>query len=115
MPFKSNLLDFAAALPRAIDHGVEETADDILDERDNRVPVDEGDLLASGTTIQVAPGHWQVREGDGLPDARAIYTEYGTARQAAQPHMTPAAERNRANLPRNVARHIKELERKSRV
>jgi hypothetical protein len=111
------LRTFVAGMPRAIDEGVEETAADVLDERDNLVPIDEGDLLASGTTLKVADGHWQVREGDDLPDARAIYTEYGTTNEnyPVQPHMTPAAERNRPALARNVAARLKALEKRSRV
>jgi HK97 gp10 family phage protein len=106
---------FVAGMPRAIDEGVEETAADVLDERDNLVPIDTGELLDSGTVRKVADGHYEVREGDGLKDARAHYTEWGTATQSAQPHMTPAAERNRPALARNVAARLKALEKRSRV
>ena len=115
MALKSNLLAYAAGLPAAIDAGTGETAQQVKDSRDPLTPVDTGGLLNSGKVMQVASGHWQVREGDGLPDARAIYTEYGTDKAPAQPHMTPAAEQHRADLPKNIARHLQELEKRSRV
>lgn len=116
MTFKDKgLRTFAAGLPRAIDEGTAETAADVLDERDNLVPIDTGALLDTGTVRKVGEGHYEVREGDGLGDARAHYTEYGTARAPAQPHMTPAAERSRAALPRNVAARLKALEKRSGV
>lgn len=115
MPFRSRLLDFAAGIAPAIDQGVEETADQVKATRDPLTPVDSGDLLASGAVVQVAPGHWQFREGDGLPDARAAYTEWGTAKAPAQPHVVPAAEQNRAGFAANVARHLKDLAGRSKV
>lgn len=115
MPLKSKLLDFAAGLHGAIDAGTEQTAHQVKDTRDPLTPIDTGALRDSGAVVQVASGHWQVREGDGLSDARAIYTEYGTEKAPAQPHMTPAAEQNRANLPKNVAAQLKALEGRSAV
>lgn len=115
MALKSNLLVFAAGLNQAIDQGTGETAEQVKATRDPLTPVDTGALLDSGVVVQVASGHYQVREGDGLGDARAIYTEYGTDKAPAQPHMTPAAEQHRANLPRNVAAKLNDLERRSRV
>jgi hypothetical protein len=115
MPWKSAIPTFVAGLPQALDQGAEETAEQVKQTRDPLTPVDSGDLLASGRVVQVAQGFWQFREGDGLPDARSSYTEYGTAKQAAQPHVTPAAEQNRAGFAANVARHLKALERQSKV
>jgi hypothetical protein len=111
----AGLRAFLAGLEGAIDQGTQETAEQVKATRDPLTPVDTGELLGSGKVVQVAPGHYQVREGDGLPDARAVYTEYGTSRQAAQPHMTPAAEQHRADLPKNIAAKLKELEGRSRV
>jgi hypothetical protein len=106
---------FANGLADAVDQGTGETAGQVKQVRDQLVHVDTGELKASGRIVRVDSGHWEVREGDGLPDARAIYEEYGTSKHPPHPHMTPAAERNRKNLPANVARHLKALERKSRV
>jgi HK97 gp10 family phage protein len=115
MALKSNLLAFAAGVSGTVDIGTGETAQQVKDTRDTLTPVDTGGLLNSGRVVQVATGHYQVREGDGLPDARASYTEYGTDKAPAQPHMTPAAEQHRADLSKNIARHLKELERQSKV
>lgn len=104
---------FLAGLDTAIDDGTHETADAVKAARDPLTPVDTGDLLASGTVVQVESGHWQVREGDGLPDARAIYTEYGTSKAAAQPHMTPAAEQT--DTAGIMAAKLKALEGRSRI
>jgi hypothetical protein len=115
MPWKSALPTFIAGLPQAIDQGTEETAEQVKATRDSLVHVITGALLASGRVVQVALGFWQVREGDGLPDERAFWEEYGTARRPAHPHMTPAAELHRADLATNTAKHIKALERQSKV
>jgi hypothetical protein len=115
MALKSKIATFQAGLSQAIDAGVQETAVLVKDIRDPLTPVDQGDLKASGKVVQVGQGHWQFSEGEGLPDARAAYTEYGTARQAAQPHVTPAAEQARPKLAANVGARIKALEGKSKV
>jgi hypothetical protein len=111
----AGLRRFAAGIMGAIDAGAHDTADDILDERDNRVPIDTGELLDTGRVVKVEEGMYQVREGDGLPDSRAHWTEYGTSRMPAQPHMTPAAEMHRPNLAKNIAARLKALEQRSRV
>ncbi len=79
-------------LDDTIDAGTFEMAEKVKQIRDDLVPVDTGDLKDSGEIEKVASGHYIVREGRGLPDARALYTEYGTRKMAAQPHMTPAVE-----------------------
>jgi hypothetical protein len=116
MALKSKLNVFARGLPKALDKAAEQTAKAVKAERDKLVPIDTGDLLDSG---EVLPGEdvgaWLVREGAGLSDARAAFTEYGTARMAAQPHMTPAAERHRGTLADNVAAQLKVLEGKAGV
>lgn len=98
MTLKSNIPRLRKALAPALDAGVGDTAQLVKRERDPRTPVDTGDLLASGRVVKHAEAHYEVREGDGLPDARARFTEYGTSRQAAQPHMTPAAEEGKRQM-----------------
>lgn len=115
MPFRSNIPNFITGIPDALDQGAEETAEQVKSTRDSLVHVITGALLASGRVVQVAPGFWQVREGDGLPDARAAYEEYGTAKRPAHPHMTPAAEQHRKDHAINTAKHLKDLERRSKV
>jgi hypothetical protein len=102
MTLKSNIPRLRKALAPALDAGVGQTAALVKAERDPRTPIDTGDLLASGRVVKHAEAHYEVREGDGLPDARAAYTEYGTSRQAAQPHMTPAAAEGGRQMGRIV-------------
>jgi hypothetical protein len=100
---RSRLGPIAAALNAALDDAVAQAAQDALVVRNRLVPVDTGALKASGQVVRVGPARYRLVEGTGLPDARARYTEYGTATQAAQPHMTPAAEQARAGLPKAIA------------
>lgn len=107
---KSKLTAFRRGTPRALDKAAETTARAALAIRNGLVPVDTGALLDSGEVLAgPSLGHWIMREGAGLPDARASFTEFGTDRQIAQPHMVPAAEQARKFLPANVATEIKKL------
>ena len=89
MTLKSNIPALRAALEGATGKGVRAAAEAIAQEARRRVPVDTGALQRS---IIAAPGsstlEWTVRSGDRLD--YASYVEYGTARMAAQPYMTPA-------------------------
>jgi hypothetical protein len=98
MTYRSNIPALRKAIGPALDTSVGETAGVVKTERDARTPVDTGDLLASGRVVRHAEAHYEVREGDGLPDARARFTEYGTSRMEAQPHMTPAAAVGRRDI-----------------
>lgn len=91
MPLDSDIPRIRAAITRAADATCAKAATAGKAERDARCPVDTGALLRSGRVQRLDTARWEIREGDGLPDARARYTEYGTSRQAAQPHMGPAA------------------------
>jgi hypothetical protein len=105
---------FIAGLPGAIDAGVQETSEKVLELRLPLVPVDEGDLRDSGHIEgEAGSGARQVVEGTGLPDARAIYTEYGTDKAPVQAHMTPAA--TQTNAAAIVTKHIQELAGKSHI
>lgn len=107
---KARLVSLQRALPAALDRAAKETVEQGLQVRNDLVPVDTGELLESGGVLAGATlGTWTLREGAGLPDARARYTEFGTDKQAAQPHMTPAAEAMRKALPGNVAKQVKGL------
>lgn len=107
MPLRSRLGAIARALDSAIDAGVEQTATAVKQTRDELVHVDTGALKASGVIEHPAAGRYVVAEGDGLPDARALFEEYGTTRHAPHAHMTPAAEQHRGDLARNVAAEIR--------
>lgn len=105
---KAGLQAFQRGLPKALDKAAEDTARAAKKIRDGLVPVDTGALLESGEVLAGPQlGHWIMREGAGLPDARAKYTEFGTQKQAAQPHMTPAAEQAKGMLRGFVAVRVR--------
>jgi HK97 gp10 family phage protein len=106
MTLKSNLSKLRKSLPAALDRGVGAAAQRVKAERDRLVPVDTGELKASGKVERVDEAQYVVSEGEGIGDARAAYTEYGTSRQAAQPHMTPAARAGAQAMPGLVAAEI---------
>ena len=106
---KRKLDKFRSGFVAAADRGVKKTADDVKEERDDLVHEISGDLKESGRVVPVETLHWEVREGEDLPDARASYEEYGTDKHDPHPHMTPAAENNRPNLPKNIKREIRGL------
>lgn len=104
---------FRAGLDDAIDAGAFETAQSVKRIRDELCPVDTGDLLDSGELVKVDEGRYVVREGRGLGDARAHYTEYGTSKMVAQPHMGPAVAQTDAL--KIMKKHINALLRSSRA
>lgn len=109
MTLNSRIPQIISNIDDALDRAVENTAQLIKKDRDARVPVDTGDLLASGVIIKNGNASYTVQEGDGLPDARAVYTEYGTSRMASRPHFTPAAEVGRIELPQQVAAELRQV------
>jgi HK97 gp10 family phage protein len=112
MALKSKLGKIASGLAAALDPAVKAAAETGKATRDRLVPVDTGALKASGAVVRVDSAHYQIREGDGLPDARAAYTEYGTAKAPAQPHMTPAATTARGALSTAMGNAVKAAVRK---
>lgn len=115
MPLKSNMGRLARAIAGALDDAAAQAADIGKRERDARVPVDTGALLRSGEVRRLDEAHYQIREGAGLGDARAAYTEYGTSRQAAQPHMGPAARAAAAALRQAGAAAIRRATKEGRL
>ena len=81
------------AVEAAAARGVARAAGYVADLAQQLAPVDTGALRAS---IRVEPSEPALRmtvtAGRGLPDARAVFQEYGTSRQPAQPYLTPAAK-----------------------
>lgn len=116
MPLKSKLGVIARALPKELDRAARKGAERVKQVRDPLTPVDTAALLESGEVVAgPALGHWIFREGDGLPDARASYTEYGTDKAPAQPHVTPAAERVKRELPGLFTGAVREAVSKGRI
>lgn len=107
MTLKSNIPRLRRALPDALDTATAQAAGRVKDVRDDLVPVDTSALLRSGRVIRHDAARYEVREGEGLPDARAAYTEYGTSRMAAQPHMTPAAAEGARFYPERAKAEVR--------
>jgi HK97 gp10 family phage protein len=82
-----------AAIPGALDDAAEQGADTIVELARRRVPVSDEDHTHLIETIKAEKvgKAWEVSAGDGLPDDRAFFVEFGTIHQAAQPYLTPAA------------------------
>ena len=113
MPLKSKIATFRAGLNQAIDAGVNDTAEQVADAARGLVAVDTGALRASIEVFGAGgSGERTVSAGQSL--AYAPFVEYG-GKGKAQPFMTPAAERTRPALAKNVGKHIKVLEGKSKV
>src|SRR5690348_1965677 len=109
MPLRSNIPRVARALESACDDAAQQAAQRLLDERNQRVPIDTGQLRDSGSITQIEAGVWRFSEGEGLPDARAAFTEYGTSNPnyPAQPHVWPAVEIVRKDMPQIAVSDVK--------
>lgn len=87
----------------AIDRGVEKGAEQIAELARQLAPVDTGALRES---IHVEPAeNGVVRVVASVP--YAVYVEYGTARMAAQPFLTPATQHT--NVLAAIAIEMREL------
>jgi hypothetical protein len=90
-----NLDAFAAFYDEALaamGEGIYEAAKKILDQAREDAPVDTSALQRSGE-IRPAEGGLMVMFGRDLPDARAVFQEFGTVNHPAQPYLYPAARR----------------------
>ena len=65
---------------------LERSADDVFDVSQQLVPVDRGDLKASGEVVIISPTKIAI----GYKNEAAKFQEYGTHRMPAQPFLTPA-------------------------
>ena len=72
--------------------GISEAAKKILEQARKDVPVDTEALKRSGE-IRFAKGELMVMFGRDLPDARAVFQEFGTVHHPAQPYLYPAARK----------------------
>lgn len=65
-------------------------------------PRDTGALAATGRVIQMGPELWRIYFGQGLPDARAVYTEVGTGPHFHQPPVDTDFSPLRGKRPGNT-------------
>lgn len=95
---QQNLTHIAARCPQVAGLALKQTGDDILNISQQLVPVDTGDLKASGGVDVISESHVEVGYGKGLPvyggdQTYANAQEYGTVNMAAQPFLIPAMVR----------------------
>jgi hypothetical protein len=60
---------------------------------DDRPSRPEGPHLRDTITAHLEAFAAEITAGEGLPDGRAVFNEYGTAHMAAHPYFRPAIER----------------------
>lgn len=89
---KGNIIDLISSkLHKAVAEIIKETAEEIRGGAVQLVPVDTGALRDSIRIEPVNDLHTTVIEGNEQTYYGA-YVEFGTSRQVAQPHFTPACE-----------------------
>jgi HK97 gp10 family phage protein len=114
---KRGLQTFQRGLPKALDRGVERAAGYVADLASQLAPYDataQHKHLNESIVVRgdKGSGRRRVVAGDGLPDARAIFQEYGTDVSEAQPYLTPAIEA--IDVRREIKKEVQALARKVR-
>lgn len=109
---KAKLTAFRRNVSGAIDRGVERAANYVADLASQLAPYDataNHKHLNESIEVQGSPGSHRrkVVAGVDLPDARAIYQEYGTPIMEAQPYLTPAAQQ--IDVKAEVRKEIRKL------
>jgi HK97 gp10 family phage protein len=115
---KAGLSRFRREISGAIDQGVETAAGYVADLASQLAPYDEDanhKHLNESIEVRGVKGSRKrtAVAGVGLPDARAIYQEYGTDDMPAQPYLTPAAEA--IDVEKEVKKAIQQLAKRSRI
>lgn len=82
---------------------MKDSANRVLSDAQERCPVDTGALKASGKVEETGEMSYRVTFGEGLPDARAVYQEFGTTHHPAQPYLGPAYQGELSTLMRRMA------------
>jgi HK97 gp10 family phage protein len=109
---KTGLVRFRREIKGAVSRGTERAAGYVADLASQLAPYDEDanhKHLNESIEVRGTPGSltFQVVAGVGLPDARAVFQEYGTDVSEAQPYLTPAVEA--IDVKAEVAKEIKAL------
>lgn len=93
------------AISQGLEEGVEEAAHAVRDDWKANVAVDEGDYR-DAIAAHTRGTHADVSVFDREIARRAIYPEFGTSRQPAQPSALPAAERERKRFVKRLAKAV---------
>lgn len=98
-----------AALPKAIEDGVDETANDMATELKGTLWIDTG--LVRRVTVDRPEGSLHAEVWIGYNRGRGFYSrfrEWGTVKQAARPIVGPTAHRYEQIYARKMAKKIRE-------
>jgi HK97 gp10 family phage protein len=98
----------AAALPKAIDRQVDETANDLSTELKGTLWIDTG--LVRNVTVDRPEGSLHAEVWIGYNRGRGFYSrfqEWGTSRQAARPIVGPTAHRFERIYAKDMAQSVR--------
>jgi HK97 gp10 family phage protein len=97
---KKAIADLPGAYARTMSERIEETAGNIAQEAGRTAPRGTSGDLARSYTYEMRPDKLGARVGTNT--YYATFTELGTRRQRAQPHLFPAFQRGVRELRRNL-------------
>lgn len=102
-----------AAVRAGLAEGVRETAVAIRDRARELVAVDTGNLQGTIECHEEGQAEWEVSAGGPTPESPeganyVLHQEYGTRFQPGTPFMTPATLEAEEQMPRTVAKAVKE-------
>jgi hypothetical protein len=100
---KNNIGGAFGVIRQAVSDEMEKGAQRVLATGNELVPRRSEALADSGKVVQLGPMTFVVSWGEGLPDARAVYQEYGTAHHPAQPYATPALDQETPGICEGIA------------
>ncbi|MEX5636530.1 HK97-gp10 family putative phage morphogenesis protein [Parafrankia sp. FMc2] len=91
---------------RGIQRAVTESLDAVEAEAERRAPTRTGDLQRAGIGTEVDDDGLAGDVGFTRDGFYGLFQEFGTSQHPAQPMLGPAAEAERAELPRRMIRHV---------
>jgi HK97 gp10 family phage protein len=109
LTFRYDFSTLLEDISKEVDTALNETTSETIELIRQLVPIDTGDLRDSymsekvdETTRRIGSNPYRGVYRRGYPTTYGPYVEYGTSRQAAQPHFTPAMERVSDTLVRKL-------------
>ncbi len=100
---KNNIGGVMAQVRQNISKAMEDNTNQILQTAQENAPERTGELKESGVVVQLGLLTFVVRFGDGLPDARAVYQEYGTAHHPGTFYLSSALDQQTPQMLDDMA------------
>jgi hypothetical protein len=100
---KNNIGGVNEQIRQAISKAMQNGCERILTDAAADAPRATGELAESGRVAQTGLLTFFVIFGEELPDARAVYQEYGTARMPASPYLVPAIDQETPSIVADIA------------